>query len=111
ELRFGDFDGDHKTDIFYTLGGQWYVWYGRTRTWTAAQTSSQPLSELRFGDFDAVAGTDVVGMNNGVWAYSSGATQPWARLNDTLVDSLSDTVIADFDGNGRSDIAWSDGQK
>ena len=33
ELRFGDFDGDDKTDIFFTHDQQWHVWYGRDRQW------------------------------------------------------------------------------
>lgn len=108
DLRSGDFDGDSKTDLFYTLNGQWRIWYGRTRTWTAAQTSSQPLSGLLFGEFDDIRGTDVAGMNSGTWACSSGGTQPWARLSG-LSDPLGGAVAADFDGDGRSDIAFNDG--
>jgi hypothetical protein len=43
DLRFGDFNGDRKTDIFYTRNGQWWIWYGHTRAWTAAATSAISL--------------------------------------------------------------------
>jgi hypothetical protein len=111
DLRFGDFDGDGLTDMFYTRRNQWQVWYGRTRTWTPTQTSAKPISELLFGEFDRARGTDVVGINAGGWSYSSASTQGWARLNGRLTSSFSKAVAADFDGNGKTDIAIGDGQK
>ena len=110
DLRFGDFDGDGLTDIFRTVRGQWSVWYGSTRAWTPAQTSSKAVSELLFGEFDEVRGTDVAGVNAAGWQLSSGATRRWARLNGRLTRSFSSAVAADFDGNGRTDIAIGDGQ-
>lgn len=111
DLRFGDFDGDGRTDIFYTRGGQWFVWYASTRVWTKEQTSSTPISEMLFGEFDDVAGTDVAAVRNGAWSYSSGASEPWLRLNAKLVGSFKNAVAADFNGNGRTDIAFSDGER
>ena len=111
ELRFGDFDGDARTDIFYTRDGQWMVWFGASRTWTPLQTSSLPVTELLFGEFDDVRGTDVAAPVSAAWSTSSGATRPWARLNAKLKDSFSRAVAADFDGNGRTDIAFTDGRR
>jgi hypothetical protein len=109
DLRFGDFDGDGLTDIFFTRDRQWQVWYGRTRQWTPVQTSSASISELQFGEFDRERGTDVAAVVGGEWSYSSGATQPWARLNrHKLTRSLSGAITADFDGDGRTDIAYRD---
>lgn len=112
ELRFGDFDGDAKTDIFRReTNGQWLIWYGRTRTWTPAQSSSFPLAALRFGEFDAKRGTDVVAVLRDQWAVSSGAAAPWIRLNDRLRGSFAGVVVADFDGDSRSDLAFDDGRQ
>jgi hypothetical protein len=111
DMRAGDFDGDGLTDLFYTRANQWQVWYGRTRAWTPTQTSGEPITRLLFGEFDAVRGTDVVGTLGGGWSYSSGSTQSWARLNVRLTSSFSNAVAADFDGNGRTDIAIGDGQR
>jgi hypothetical protein len=109
DLRFGDFDGDGKTDMFYTRGGQWYVWYAKTRTWTPTQTSSAKIGELLFGDFDAVRGTDVVAVRNNAWSYSSASTSSWLRLNAKLTNDFDNAVAADFDGDGRADIGVSTG--
>jgi hypothetical protein len=59
ELRFGDFDGDDKTDICYTLKAQWWIWW-KSRTWTATLGASTPVSAMLFGEFDDVRGTDFV---------------------------------------------------
>ena len=111
DLRFGDFDADARTDIFYTLDGQWYVWFGGTRAWTATLRADLPVSALLFGEFDRTPGTDIVAALFDHWAVSSGSVVEWVRLNDRLRNTLVGTVAADFDGNGLSDIAFSDGNK
>jgi hypothetical protein len=106
DLRFGDFDGDGLTDIFYTRNRQWMVWYGRTKQWTPVASSGASIGDLVFGEFDGVRGTDVAATMNSAWSFSSGATQAWARLNRKLTGSLSGAIAADFDGNGATDIAY-----
>ena len=109
ELRFGDFDGDRKTDIFHTRGNQWYVYYGSTGRWTPTQTSSAKIGELLFGNFDATPGTDVVAIRSNGWAYSSGSTTSWTRFAPKHASSFENAVVADFDGDGQDDIGLSTG--
>jgi hypothetical protein len=109
-LRFGDFDGDGLTDIFYTRSGQWWVWYGRLKDWQATQTSSFAVSDFLFGEFDAQKGTDIAAITGGKWQISSGAVGSWTELNSLLRSSFKGAVVADFDGGGRSDIAFDEGR-
>ena len=109
ELRFGDFDGDSKTDMFYTYQRQWYIWYGKTKTWFPAQTSGSAVTELLFGEFDHIKGTDVAGVVEGKWKYSSAGGTTWIEMNDPLLSSFVVAVAADFDGDYKTDIAYSYG--
>ena len=108
--RFGDFDGDALTDIFYTSGKSWHVRSGRTRAWSEVNTSSRKIEELLFGEFDTVRGTDVAAVTNSGWSYSSSARTGWTKLNGKLTKSFKNAVAADFNGNGRTDIAFNDGE-
>ena len=110
EMRFGDFDGDGKTDIFYTRNRQWHVWYGSTKAWAETQTSTTPINGFLFGEFDNVKGTDVVAVKDAGWMLSSASTGAYTKLNSKLSDSFGDMVTGDFNGNGRTDIAFG-GQK
>lgn len=108
-LRFGDFDGDGLTDIFSTRGGQWQVWYGSLKDWRPTQTSGHAISHFLFGEFDEHKGTDVAAITGGKWQISSGSLGSWTELNSLQRSSFQGAVVADFDGDGRSDIAFDDG--
>jgi hypothetical protein len=106
DMRFGDFDGDGKTDMFITHQGEWRVWRGATKAWEVVNTSGKNISELLFGDFDRVRGTDVATVLSDRWAISSGATSSWNFLNKRFANTFKNAIAADFDGNGRTDIAF-----
>lgn len=66
DLRFGDFNGDGRTDIFATWGGKWRVSYTSASgnnvtagTWQIINTSNYKVGSLRFGDFNGNGITDV----------------------------------------------------
>lgn len=111
KLRFGDFDGDGLTDIFYTRDRQWRVWYGRSKTWQPTQTSGFAVEDFLFGEFDAIKGTDVAAVTGGKWQISSGSTSKWRELNSKRRSSFRGAVVADFDGDGKSDIAFDEGRQ
>jgi VCBS repeat protein len=109
QIRFGDFDGNGRTDLFYTKDKQWNVLYAGSRQWTKTQTSNARVEQLLLGEFDDVRGTDLAAVRNGGFSYSSASTGSWTRMNGKLRPTLEGAVAADFDGNGRTDIAWDDG--
>jgi hypothetical protein len=111
KLRFGDFDGDGLTDIFYTRNRQWQVWYGSLKDWRPTQTSGYAVSNFLFGEFDAQKGTDVAVVTGGKWKISSGATTSWTDLNSLRRRTFRGAVVADFNGDGRSDIAFNSGSQ
>jgi hypothetical protein len=105
-LRFGDFNGDGRTDIFRRDGnGQWWIVSpGVDETWKDLASSQLPLSALRFGDFNNDRITDVIAVVGGRWSVSFGGTTSWQPFNSTLGSSLASVVIADVNQNGRDDI-------
>jgi hypothetical protein len=118
EFAIGDFDGDHRADVFYGRGDQWFVSYGGVGPFTPVATSSFRVHDLGFGDFNGDGKTDVVGavMNDQRqlwWMVSLSATGPWAGwpLRPALTNSMAGLIIADFNGNGRADIATAYGGK
>jgi hypothetical protein len=106
-LRFGDFDGDGRTDVFRASGSRWYYSPGAAAPWRPLAMSSFRIEDVRFGNFDGDAITDVFGIEGGRWAVKDDGRSPWRRLNSLLTDDLDSLVFADFDGDGRTDVAQS----
>jgi hypothetical protein len=106
DMRSGDFDGDGKTDLFFTHQGQWQIWRGATKAWTLGNTSGKPITDLLFGEFDRVRGTDVATVLSNGWVVSTAGTSNWNFLNMRLASTFSRAIAADFDGNGLTDIAF-----
>ena len=114
----GDFNGDRLSDVFYADGTQWYVSYGGVGPFTPVATSSFRVHDLGFGDFNGDGKTDVVGavtndQHQLWWMVSLSATGPWAGwpLRPALTNTMAGLIIADFNGNGRADIATAYGGK
>lgn len=102
-LRFGDFDGDRKTDVFVTSGGVWYISSGGVAWWSELNGSSSPLSDLAFGDFDGDGTTDVFRGNGRSWYVSYGGATFWQEINTSGFE-VPELRFADFDGNGTTDV-------
>lgn len=111
DLAVGDFDVKGRADLFWANGTNWYISSGGSGPFTLANTSSFRVKDLRFGDFDGDGRTDVFGVvSNGVintWSYSKSARGPWSEgyLRPALTNTVDQLVVADFDGDGRADVA------
>lgn len=105
-LRFGDFDGDRRTDVFSLANSQWSVSYGGSTAWQRLNRRlSSNLGELVFADFDGDGKTDVARTSSGSWQLSSGGATPWRALASGRSEPLSiGMLFGDFDGDGRDDV-------
>ena len=109
-LRFGDFNGDGKTDVFNTSQGKWRVSFGGTGPWTVINGSGIALVDLRFGDFDGDGKTDVFSTFGGQWHVSlaktpadPGGTSSWIAINGSDFGA-PDLGFGDFDGDNKTDV-------
>ena len=109
-LRFGDFDGDRKTDVFVTSGGVWYISKGGVDWWTELGASSLPLSDFAFGDFDGDGRTDIFRGNGSTWYVSYGGATVWQYLNSSSY-RVSSLGFGDFNGDNRTDVLRTTGSQ
>lgn len=105
DFTIGDFVGDRRADVFYADGQTWYISDGGVGPFTAINTSSFRLAALRFGDFNADGKMDVFSVVSGNWMVSYSGTSAWTYLRSKLTDSVSSLTVADFNGDGRADLA------
>ena len=112
EFRIGDFVGDRRADVFYADGQRWWVSDGGTGPFVNTQDSGFRAVDLGFGDFNGDGKTDVVGVVSGKWMVSLNATGSWAGfpLRTALTKTMAGMIIADFNGNGRADVAQAYGK-
>jgi hypothetical protein len=123
DLRFGDFDGDGRTDIFFAKpieGTDYFQWTAvssdENRTVLSLASSIYPLADLRFADIDHDGTTDVFHVrSNGQWEISSGGTAPWKVVYTptttpaTPVAAVAQLAFGDFNGDGKTDVFYATG--
>ncbi len=109
-VRFGDFDGDGRTDVFRADGSAW--WWSRSGAegWARLNTSSVGLSDLAFGDFDGDGTTDVFRATGREWHVSDSGSSPWRTLRSAS-ERLDSLAFGDFDGNGTTDLFTANGSE
>ncbi|WP_411031268.1 FG-GAP-like repeat-containing protein [Spongiimicrobium sp. 3-5] len=103
KIRFGDFDGDDKIDVFSVDDCQWRYSSGGDSNWINLNSTSDHLDELRFGDFDGDGKTDVFSKNGSQWRYSCSGSSLWTNLNSST-DALSQLRFGYFDGDDKTDV-------
>jgi Astacin (Peptidase family M12A)/FG-GAP-like repeat len=107
-LRFGDFDGDRKTDIFTTSNGRWLTSKSGVDWWAQINTSSYPLSQLGFGDFNADGKTDVFYGNGDRWYITYSGLGSWQHVGYSTLKA-PDLAFGDFNGDRKTDLFYGNG--
>ena len=107
-LRFGDFDGDGKTDVFTHVPGDNPVQYvfssGGVKDF---QNLTKGSALYHFGDFDGDGRTDVfkigasVGQGASQWQFSPGGAKPFQNL---AVGPGTRPEFGDFNGDKKTDV-------
>jgi autotransporter-associated beta strand protein len=112
----GDFTGDGKTDIAgMTASGQWWVAVSNGSTFAnqlwGTWNSNVTWLDVQTGDFNGDRKMDIVGRNaqTGEWnvAISNGSaftTSVWGSWSANPAVTWVDVKVADFNGDGKSDI-------
>ncbi len=118
----GDFDHDGKSDIAYrkTGWGEWIVDYGNgvinQHSFTDGRSDFNPngAQVTLVGDFDGDGKSDLAwrktGWGNWIIGFGNGAVNgnafPDGRTDFDGSTSVQMALAADFDGDGKTDIAW-----
>ena len=121
DMRFADFDGDGRTDVYRRLdGGYWQINYmgsnndgTRFGAWhDVGSAGSTQLDDMRFADFDGDGRTDVYRrLDGGYWQINYMGSNndgtrfgAWHDVGSAGSTQLDDMRFADFDGDGRTDV-------
>ena len=102
QLRFGDFDGDGRTDVLAVHGQSMQVSWAGSSPWFTLAATRATLADLAIGDFDGDHFSDVFAANGREWTYASRGTT-WTHLAWQSLRT-SDVRLGDFTADGRTDV-------
>lgn len=102
-LRFGDFDGDGRTDVLTQHGRNWDVSWGGASKWEKINVSPEALSDFATADFDGDQHADVFYASGSEWVISFRGIGEFTHV---MFDArrVSDLGFGDFNGDGMTDV-------
>lgn len=114
DLNFEDFDGDGKTDVFYTDNGFWYIAYGGHTPIYKLNASNIRATGMTMQDFNGDGGADLLYVGSDLNIYvaykydkdnrETGFRPIYNGDTGLNANSLSDLKFGDFNGDGKTDI-------
>jgi hypothetical protein len=112
DLRFGDFNGDGKTDIFGVANGAWSVTYSGSVNWKPLRSRlTNSVAGLIVGDFDGDGRADIIrrriDFGISIWEISYGGTSDWTTLWPASLNIGPLSAVGRFDGEpGFDALRW-----
>lgn len=103
-LRFADFDGNGRVDVFHlNRRGEWFVAAdGRGRLQSLGKHGLR-INELGFSDFDGDGKSDILQIDaKGYWRMLSAGRGKWQALG-RFGGAAADVGLGDFDGDGQTE--------
>jgi hypothetical protein len=111
DLRFADFDGDGKSDVFGFEAGYWRISSGGAAPWSPQPLNSSSLTNsvagLVVGDFDGDGKPDIAQGTH----FSSGGRSPWKPLLNDMDVSKAIAPPGHFNGIPNAQIATFQGYR
>ena len=114
DLRFGDFDGDGRTDVVrstrslagvsapHTIQVRW----GGEGEWAKLFDLDAEIDDLAVGDFDGDGRADLLHLDGSAWQMlrGNGTTAGWGGTNPLFSVRARDVRVGRFDSDGRDDV-------
>lgn len=118
QLRFGDFDGDNRTDVFAVVnGGHWSYSTAAVGSWQALPGAPSDSDNLVTGDFDGDGKTDVGRYYVGGYDFNTHTAIWWFEYSPTgrqaFTGARQTVTPAAWSGHfaGGSGVIWWDGDE
>lgn len=109
-LRFGFYNGDHRTDIIRQGGNTIFASFGANTSWTPILNTGYPLASLKSGDFDGNGTSDLFLANGSTWRVSFNSNSNWQTIN-TSGYAGGQLALGRFNSNNKSDVFLANGSQ
>jgi hypothetical protein len=107
EIRFGDFNDNGRTDIFWIMSGYWYVWLDGGSLWSTLRPAlTSNIDDVIVADFDGNGRSDIARANSLAWDVSHDGVGDWVtlRLSPFLLKNAAG--VGQFDHTPGDDVLY-----
>ena len=108
EIRFGDFNGNGRTDIFWIMSGRaGNVWLDSGSVWSILRPAlTSNIDDVIVADFDGNGRSDIAHGNSLGWSVSYGGVGDWHTLRLAPFALKSALAIDQFDHAAGDDVLY-----
>jgi hypothetical protein len=115
DIRYGDFNGDGRTDLAYNNGSNLFICYNAALPGQVSGVNTgliiygnDNLNSVLFLDFNGDGRTDIGFVNyydHNLYICLSIGQSDWARTTLIMSSAMTSYAFGDFNGDGKMDIA------